>query len=205
MKRILPILIAIITGLIVLGGYFFADTLSPLLNMIVDWGLLLIGTTGLIGIGYLLKKHVSIVVKKERSSFLSIVLLAAFLISIVTGLVTSIRSTLFSDLMINVQIPVETSLLAILAVVLMTAGFRLITTRGWTPMSIAFLTSAVVTLGLNIIVFHLQSDSSGALVINFLRRLPLVGARGILLGMALGGMIVGLRVLLTIDKPYGKK
>jgi hypothetical protein len=37
-----------------------------------------------------------------------------------------------------------------------------------------------------------------------LRRLPMVGARGILLGMGLGGLIVGLRVLLTIEKPYGE-
>ena len=36
----------------------------------------------------------------------------------------------------------------------------------------------------------------------FLQRLPVAGARGILLGIALGSLTTGLRVLLAADRPY---
>ena len=204
MKKVLPIFILLLVGLAVLGGYIFPDALSPILNLLIDWGILLIGTAGLVGIGYLIKRHVDVITRKQKRSFLSIILLSSFLITLILGLIVSIEDPIFIDLILNVQVPVETSLLAILAVVLMTASFRLISTRGWTPMSIAFLIGTVMSLALNIVVVNLNMGPTGTVILNFLRRLPLVGARGILLGMALGGLIVGLRVLLAIDKPYGE-
>jgi hypothetical protein len=204
MKKALAIFILIAVGIAVLGGYFFPAALSPLLNLIIDWGILLLGTSGLVGVYYLIKRHVGTIARHEKRFVLSIVLLAAFFTTLILGLILSIQDPLFIDLMINVQTPVETSLLAILAVVLMTASFRLISTRGWTPMSISFLISAVISLALNIGVVNAALGNEASAVINYLRRIPMVGARGILLGMALGGLIVGLRVLLTIDKPYGE-
>ena len=204
MKKGLAIFVLILVGISVLGGYFFPAALSPLLNLLIDWGILLLGTAGLVGVYYLIKQHVGSIARHEKRFILSIVMLAAFSVTLILGLISSIQDPLFIDLMINVQTPVETSLLAILAVVLMTASFRLISTRGWTPMSISFLVSAVISLALNIGVVNSALGNEASAVIHYLRRLPLVGARGILLGMALGGLIVGLRVLLTIDKPYGE-
>jgi hypothetical protein len=204
MKKIFAISILLLVGLSVLAGYFFPKQLSPILSLIIDWGILLVGTAGLIGIGYLIKNHVQKLGRREKGSFFSVILLVAFLATLISGLVLSIQHPFFVDLMINVQLPVETSLLAILAVVLLAASFRLIRTRGWTPMSIAFLSSSVFTLALDVGSFYYGSGTVGVTLLNFLRRLPLVGARGVLIGMALGGLIVGLRVLLTIDKPYGE-
>lgn len=204
MKKALAIFILLLVGVTVLGGYFYPAALGPLINLIIDWGILLLGTAGLVGVYYLIKRHVGTIARHEKRFGLSILMLAAFSTTMILGLVLSIQDPLFIDLMINVQTPVETSLLAILAVVLMTASFRLISTRGWTPMSIAFLTSAVISLALNVGVVNSVLGTEATAVINYLRRLPMVGARGILLGMALGGLIVGLRVLLTIDKPYGE-
>ncbi len=204
MKKILAVSILLLIGLTVLAGYFFPQALGPVLNLVIDWGIMLIGTAALIGIGYLIKTHISRVARRDKQSFLSFVLLLAFAATIIIGLIFSFNHPIFTDLMVNVQYPVETSLLAVLAVVLLTASFRLINTRGWTPMSIAFLCSAVVTLGLDAGSIYLGTEGAGAEILNFLRRLPMVGARGILLGMGLGGLIVGLRVLLTIEKPYGE-
>jgi hypothetical protein len=204
MKRLLAIGIVLLTGLTVLGGYIIPQSLGPILGLLIDWGIILIGAAGLVGIGYLISKHIGILVKRNKRSFLSVVLLLAFLFTLVFGLVLSIQHPSFIDLIFNIQIPVETSLLAILAVILMAASFRLISTRGWTPMSISFLISAIFSLAVNIGVFNVVTGSIGTAVLSLLNRLPLIGARGILLGIALGGLIVGLRVLLTIDKPYGE-
>ena len=83
MKKVLPIFILLLVGLAVLGGYIFPDALSPILNLLIDWGILLIGTAGLVGIGYLIKRHVDVITRKQKRSFLSIILLSSFLITLV--------------------------------------------------------------------------------------------------------------------------
>jgi len=203
-KRLFSIVLALITGLTVLAGYYFQAQMSPVLSLIMEWGIVLAGTAGLIGVGYLLRMHINKLINHKEGVFYSVVVLVVFFATLVTGIVFSPQNSFFTNLILNVQVPVEAGLLAVLAVTLLVASLRLIRVRGWTPLSIGFLSSAVITLVLNL--GYLQTDSSplAADLTAFIRRLPVVGARGILIGMALGGLIVGLRVLLTIDRPYGE-
>ena len=43
----------------------------------------------------------------------------------------------------------------------------------------------------------------GEQVLGFFQRLPLVGARGVLIGMALGGLLMGLRFLFSTHASGG--
>ena len=203
MKKILPIGIAAATGLTILAGYFFKSELNPVVVALVDWGILLLGVSGLIGIGYLVRMALLRLVHREKGAFFSGIALLAFFLTFVGGFVSLPRDALFRKVILNVQIPLEASLLAILAVTLLAASTRLIRTRGWTPMSISFFGSALATLILNLGFIRAGADSPAGRAIAFLRGLPLIGARGILLGIALGGLLVSLRVLLAIDRPYG--
>lgn len=204
MKKIFSMAIALITGLTVLAGYFFKAQMSPVLALIMDWGIIVVGITGLIGVSYLLAMHINKLIHRKKGSVYSSVVLVIFFATLITGFLFSPQNLFFRNMVLNVQIPVEASLLAVLAVTLLVTSLRLIRVRGWTPLSIGFLSSAVVTLVLNL--GYIQTDSSPLAedIAAFIRRLPVVGARGILIGMALGGLIVGLRVLLTIDRPYGE-
>jgi hypothetical protein len=204
MKKIVGIVIAVVTGLIVLAGYFFQAQLGPVLSMILDWGILLAGAAGLIGVAYLFRMHLLKIIQNKKGAFYSGVVLAAFLFALIAGFILTPQNSFYRHLILNVQIPVEASLLAILAIMLLYAGLRLIQTRGWTPMSGAFLVSAIVSLIIDLGFIQTRSGTLGAELIALLDRLPTAGARGILLGMALGGMVVGLRVLLTVDRPYGE-
>lgn len=205
MKKILAIVITIGIGLTVLAGYFFQAQLGPVLTLIIDWGILLVGVAGLVGIGYLLRLHFIKLLRHEKGAFFSGVVLFAFFFTLIAGFVLTPQNAFFQDLVLNVQIPVEASLLAILAVTLMVISLRLIRTRGWTPMSTAFLLSTIVSLIFNLGLIRTESGTLAANLVAFLHRLPLAGGRGILLGVALGGLIFGLRVLLTIDRPYGEE
>ncbi|MDY6866402.1 MAG: hypothetical protein SVT56_00615 [Chloroflexota bacterium] len=204
MKKTLGIVIAVSTGLIVLAGYFFQSQLGPLLSMILDWGILLAGVLGLIGLGYLIRMHILKIAQYQKGAFNSVIVLAAFLFALIAGFILTPNDPFYQNLILNVQIPIEASLLAILAVALLYASLRLIRTRGWTLMSVAFLASAVLSLILDLGFIQTRSGTLGAELIALLDRLPTAGARGILLGMALGGMVVGLRVLLTVDQPYAE-
>jgi hypothetical protein len=201
-KKIIPALIASATGLTVLAGYLFQDQLTPVLGLFINWGILLTGLASLIGIGYLVLMHVKRITHHQKGGFPSAVFLIAFLFTLGAGIILTPQSAVFRDWVLNIQVPVETSLLAILAVTLFYTSLHLIRTRGWTPMSIGFLISALFSLTLNIGYVQFQKGSQGAEWVLFIQRLPLAGLRGILIGMALGGLVVGLRVLLAIDRPY---
>ncbi|MFY9366291.1 MAG: hypothetical protein WAP13_06430 [Brevefilum fermentans] len=202
MKRIIAILIASLTGLTVLAGYFFQAQLANLTGLLIEWGILLVGLAGVIGIGYLLKMHLVRVVRWQKGSLLSLIVLVAFLVTVGIGFFLPSESAFFRNWVLNIQIPVETSLLAILAVTMLFASLRIIRTRGWTLMSASFLISALISLILNLHYLNPANGTAGAEWLEFVRRLPLAGLRGILIGIALGGLIVGLRVLLGMDRPY---
>ena len=202
MKKVLSILVAVVTGFAILAGYFFQSQMAPVLGLLIHWGILLVGLAGLIGIGYLLKMHFSRIMYNQRGMFYSAIVISTFLFTLAAGFIVPPGEVFFRDWVLNVQIPVEASLLAILAVTLLYSSLYLIRTRGWTPMSIGFLASALVSLILNLGLIRFQPGSMGETWLLFIRRLPLGGLRGILIGMAVGGLIVGLRVLLAMDRPY---
>ena len=202
MKKIFPIFVASSTGLTVLAGYFFQARLAPVLGLFIQWGILLAGLAGLIWIGYLLKRHVTRIALSQKGRVYSAVVMSTFLFTLVAGFIVPTGEGFYRNWVLNIQIPVEASLLAILAVTLLYGSLYMIRTRGWTPMSIGFLVSALTSLVLNLGFVQFQPGSLGEEWLQFIRRLPLAGLRGILIGMALGGLIVGLRVLLAMDRPY---
>ena len=119
MKKLIFAAITLLVGLTVLAGFFFGDQLGPTLTLIFDWGLVLVAVGGLIGMGSLAAFHVRNIVQRKKGWIYSVVLLAAFLLSLVAGFVLSPQSPFYRDLILNIQIPVETSLLAILAATLL--------------------------------------------------------------------------------------
>ena len=95
--------------------------------------------------------------------------------------------------------------MALLAVTLLYASIRLLRRRT-NLMSILFIATALVMLaGTATLPF-----GEIGLLNNFVRPwiqhiLALGGARGILIGVALGTLTTGLRVLFGVDRPYGGK
>jgi len=105
----------------------------------------------------------------------------------------------------TVIVPVEATLMSLLSVTLLYASIRLLRRRA-DLMSIIFLLTAVIML---IASATLPFGEIGPLN-DFIRPwiqqvLALGGARGILIGVALGTLTTGLRVLFGADRPYGGK
>ena len=92
--------------------------------------------------------------------------------------------------------------MALLAVVLTMASFRLFQRRrGLLP--IVFAVSVLVFLLLNSGLLHSQQEIPFiAWILDAIHSLPVAGARGILLGIALGSLLAGLRILLGAERPY---
>jgi hypothetical protein len=102
----------------------------------------------------------------------------------------------------HIQLPIESSLMALLAVILVYAGARLLNRRV-NLLALVFLITVLFTLlgtaSVPGIEIPLLSDVSGWIS----RVVATAGARGILFGVALGTIATGLRILIGADRPYG--
>ncbi|MFZ5905229.1 MAG: hypothetical protein ACOYZ8_16930 [Chloroflexota bacterium] len=205
MNRPFAAAIAIAIGLIVLLGYFLPiPVLSVLRLELVQWAILLAGIAALVGVFNLISVHWQKIRRRERGNFYSAVLLLTMFLTLAMGLLLGPTHSLMQSLVEAVIIPVEASLMALLAVTLVYASIRLFRRR-------VDLMTVVFLLTLLLVLFLLTPIPSGGLsgLADLARSIINVpasgGARGILLGVALGALVTGLRVLLGMDRPYGGK
>jgi hypothetical protein len=205
MKSPLSAIVAIVTGLIVLLGYFLPiDELVYARELILSWAIIVAGVAVWIGVANLLSVHWNKIATKRPDALYSMVLIAAFVLTLIYGIAESFLGPGGIGLgwaVTSIQVPVEASLLAILAVSLVYAAVRLLRQRR-DMLAILFLASAVVFLILGsgmLSSFNVPILNSIADVVN---RLPVAGMRGILLGVALGSLTTGLRILMGNDRPY---
>lgn len=193
--------IAIAVGLIVLLGYFLpVDQITTLRVILLDWGVILAAVALLIGIGNLIYVHQQKVA--QASSIYSMVLLVALVLTLaVVGWFGPTHSN--SMWIFNyIQVPIESSLLAILAVLLAYALARLLRRRT-DAFSLVFVATTVIILISTAPLLGVEMPGLGDLR-TWITQVPAVaGARGILLGIALGIIATGIRILIGADRPYG--
>jgi len=203
MRAPLAAAVAIAIGLIVLASYFLPiPVLLNVRTLLLGWGVTLLGIATLIGIITLMMVHWHKLRRSGGKDLYSPSLILAFLVTFGAGIWFTPTHPQFQRVVTAIQVPVETSLLALLAVTLAFASLRLVQRRkGWMP--VIFLASALLFLLLASGLLPLQADTPvlGGLL-GFINRLPLAGARGILLGVALGSITTGLRILMGADRPY---
>lgn len=196
---------AIVSGLFILLGYFvpFSGLLQILRDLLLGWAVILAGMAALVGIINLVKTHWrKMTVRGERDPY-SPILILAFLLTVGAGFALGgPANTQFQLAVSSIQAPVESTLMAVLAISLGFAAVRLLQRRtGW--MGVVFAVSAMLYLILNSGILAVNLDVPGwGSILGGLQRLPVAGARGILLGIALGSLTTGLRVLLGVDRPY---
>jgi hypothetical protein len=195
--------IAIACGAIVLIGYFVElPLLVDLRGIFMQWAVILAAIALLVGIVNLILVHWKKVQARQVGSVYSIVLLIALGITLLVAGLFGPNSRLSLWLFDNLLVPVESSLMAVLAVVLVYACARLINRR-INAFSLIFILTVLLVL-----VGSAMLPSGNIPLLYELRNWiayvwASAGARGILLGVALGIIATGLRVLLGADRPYG--
>lgn len=207
-KRLLSVIltaIAISFGLIVLAGYFIQFPLLAILQVtLLRWSVILAALALLVGVANLLTVHWGKASSSQKGSFYSMLLVIALLVTL--GVAGYLGPTADWSLWLYnyIQIPVETSLMAILSVALAYAAVRLLRRRMNVFSAIFIATGLLMLLGTAPLFGVLIPGLHGAFGIKTLiAQIPAVaGARGILLGVALGTIATGLRVLMGVDRPY---
>ena len=107
----------------------------------------------------------------------------------------------FQRVVTHIQVPVETSLLALLAISLTYTSLRLLKKRKDRMAWIFVISTLVFLIATGGYLSTLAGNGRGGFA-TFFNSLPLAGARGILLGVGLGSLTTGLRIVFGADRPY---
>ena len=204
MKTPFSAAVVIVVGLLILAGYFFPfGALLTIKNTLVHWAMILAGFALLVGVANLVKVHWSRIRQRRSGSSYSLILIISLVVTIIIagyfGPVAASSLWIFN----NIQMPIETSLVALLSVLLIYVIIRLFRRRT-DSVSILFIATVLLVLLGSVPMFFIGEVRVLSVIRNFIVQVPAVaGARGILLGVALGAIATGIRILTGADRPYG--
>jgi hypothetical protein len=219
LKRIpqtLLIAVTLGTGVLVLLSFLTGNaTLSIAQSVLVEWTVIIIAFALLLGVFNVIRVHARRI--RERKGILySVVLLVAFLAVFLPGILSPTAvperladwvgptGTIVSFANRYVQRPLQSTLFSLMAFFVFTAAWRAFRIRSAASfvMFVAALLVLVGSLKLSIgIDWALLTETK-----NWIMSVPVTaGARGILLGIALGTVLAGVRLLFGLDRPYGSQ
>lgn len=202
--RIITAVLAIASGVIVLLGYFIPNIvfLDQFRLMLIDWAVIIAGMAVLVGVANLVFVQMDRIRKRQKGSMYGAVLVLSLIITFGLGLVFGLDHSYIRIAIDAIIFPVEASLLAILAVTLVYATIRLLRRRT-DMMTVLFLVTAVLFLLAVMPTPFGPIPVLSPLILEITGMISSGGARGLLIGVALGTLLTGLRVLFGIDRPYG--
>lgn len=202
--RIVATVIAIVTGLFVLLDFFVDQPLVNLAGFLaVRWAAIVIAFALMLGLVNVVRVHLNRIRARQSGWSYSGILLIALFATLIWGIEgpASGRGQQIFAVWLR---PLESTLFALLIFFMVTATFRAFRVRNFE--TFLFIVAAIlVLLGQATLVYLLPPALSQSLVAikDLIMDAPaLAGARGILLGVALGTVATGLRVLLAVDRPY---
>lgn len=197
-----PILVASITGLVVLVGYLFpTPTLAYARDHIIEWGVIVAAFAFILGLLNLLRVHTRRIFRFQKGWPYSLILLLTASISWIPPVLYGVSHSTTRRLVDELMGPLGSSLAALLVFTLTLAAFR----------SLRIRHSAESTLFVVVVILVLLG-STPLVGLEWLREIrswvtqvpAMAGMRGLLLGVALGIVITGLKVLLGSEHPHSE-
>ena len=196
-KWFLPTAVAMLVGMLVL-----LSALIPVAGLeytgflLIQWGMVLGAFALLLGYFNILSIHLQRIIQRRKNWSGSLLLILSALGSLIL-IVWQGPGGLGPQLLLrHVLIPGESALLALTAITLIIAGMRIFRTRRGVN-SVVFIVVAGVILLSTVPYFGILSRVKAEVT-----NLAAGGMRGVLIGVAIGTTMTGLRIILGIDRPH---
>lgn len=203
--RVFTAVIAIAAGILVLGGYFLQSifpVLADVQTLLLNWAIILVGVAMFAGIFNLISVHTDKIRRREKGSIYSALLIICLAVTLIFGMILRPDHSAMRIVMNGILLPVEAALMGLLTISLLYAAIRLLRRRA-DLMGILFLITAAFLIFSSATLPFVNIPILGTVARWVTQVLALGGARGILIGVALGTLTTGLRVLFGADRPYG--
>ena len=211
--RILATVVAIVVGLFVLADVFISrwngdaraggdlkQAINGISYFLVSWAAIITAFALFLGFANVVSVHWSRIRTQKPGTIYSVVLLLSLFGTLLMGLgggPLSATSQFIFDFILQ---PLEATFFALLALFMASAAFRAFRVRNLESFFFV-LFALIVLLGQVPVSIYLWPEFP--VIKDWILSVPtLAGARGILLGVALGVIATGLRVLTGADRPY---
>lgn len=205
MKRSIPVAIAIAVGLFVLLDSFITNRyIDSLGYFFLDSAIIIAAFAIVLGFFNITSAHLKKVKTRHKDWPYSIILLIVMWVVVVLGLASGQGplNPVVHWIFQYVQLPIQATIASLLAFFVAAAAYRTFRMRNLE--SVVLLVVALIVLLGQVPLGRLMWDQLPVIKEWLLEVPSLAGARGILLGVALGTVATGLRVLLGIDRPYSE-
>ena len=211
--RLILAVIAISAGLITILSFALeSDLLYLLRGVFVEWTVIVIAFAMLLGVVNVLRVHAKRIHSRQQAGY-SLILILAFLAVFVPGIMPAGAGPEYLQEYIGptgsivdfifryVQRPLQATLFSLMGFFVVTAAWRAFRKR-----SVASLVMLVACVLVLLGSIHLNVGDWWELVVqtrDWVMSVPvLAGSRGILLGIVLGTIVAGVRLLVGVDRPY---
>lgn len=201
-RKWIPLFIATSTGLVTLAGYLFPDTmLAGYRDRLVQWAVIVAAFALIYGASNVLRVHSERILRSEEGWSYSLALLVAASLFWIPPLLSGRSSAMTQATLDYFLTPLAASLAALLVLTLTLSAVRMLLYRR-NLSSLLFIGIVALALLGTTPPLGLEWLSD---IRDWLIRVPgMAGIRGLLLGVALGTVITGLRVLLGQDRPHAE-
>jgi hypothetical protein len=196
----------ILVAIIVLVGYFFnLGSISLLRDLLLNWAIILAGVALMVGVINLVRMHLRKVENKAKGSLNSIVLVCSFFLTLAIAGYFGLASDWSQWIYNSILVPIETSLIAILAIFLILTLPKMLKRR--MGMESVFFIAVILFILLGYISIFGEYIPAifgdNGLYRSIINLVAISGIRGLLIGIALGAIATGIRVIIGSDRPYG--
>ncbi|GIK40636.1 MAG: hypothetical protein BroJett011_44690 [Chloroflexota bacterium] len=209
--RVLATIVAIVVGLFVLADVFVStwngdgglgglkQTINGVGYFLVSWAAIVTAFALFLGFANVVSVHWSRIRTQKPGAIYSIVLLLSLFGTLGLGLGGPLSAN--GQVIFNYILqPLEATFFALLALFIATAAFRAFRVRSLESFFFV-LFAVIVLLGQVPVSIYLWPEFP--VIKDWVLNVPtLAGVRGILLGVSLGVIATGLRVLMGADRPY---
>ncbi len=202
-KRIFSTAVALLFGLVVLLGIFLPNTFFQVLRILfLDWLVVVTAFALVLALFHLVRVHLVRVGRRGKGWDVSLLIVVSMLITLAVVLWEQFNDApnVWSQRLVeSILIPGESTLLALTSVTLILAGMRMLRVRRSLE-AIFFLLVVVVTLVISVpyVGFPVAIVSLGRRTLDLFTT---AGMRGLVIGVALGITLTGLRAIF-VTRPY---
>jgi hypothetical protein len=214
MKRTLPLAVTFLTGMLMVIAFLIPHPpLGGLQDRFLNWYLIVVGFTMLLGVHSLVRMHLRKLSKKQSGWGYSLVLLLTLVLTVAVGVWSWIgwRSIIhpvapFMYIYTHLIIPLQATMFALLAFFIASAAYRAFRART-VDATLLLIAAGIVMLGRVPVGTYLTRAFPHFLqlpvVADWIMDIPQLAAkRGILIGAYLGAVAMSLRIILGIERTY---
>ncbi len=192
--------VAVGVGLVVLLDFFVSNPrLDDIGQGLIQWTIILTAFALLLGLFNLLQVHLRRITRRnEPGAGYSLIVLATAGTVMLVGLAAGIPSGPMTWVFDNLYVPLHGAFVALVAFFLATAAYRALRARS-VETTLMLIAALIVFVGQVPVLAMFAGAREWVLSVP-----SEAGVRGILLGVALGTVATGLRLLVGMDRPYSE-